>query len=206
MMRVTTGRRGGWLLPLVLASALVFAGCDSDDDNNTASLPSVSTSWQEFQGGDWAAASQGFLEALDGNPEHPEALCGLAWSQGMITQTGGADYRQSIEENFLLADQLRPVYLDAWAGLANFYSAENQPLRAVEWSLDLLEEAGEGYTFTHRTTVNSRSMHGIAAWNLFKLARYEESVLHVRAVFPDFAPNPADPLYLETLLARIDDI
>jgi tetratricopeptide (TPR) repeat protein len=206
MMRLNTVWSTARLALVLVLTGLAFQGCDDDDDTPGAPLPSVSGAWSEFQAGDWSQAHTAFLQALAANPEHAEALCGLAWSQAMLDGTDGADYRQAIEENFLLADQLRSGYLDAWAGLANFYSAQSQPLLAVEWSLDLLAQAGESYTFSHRTQVNSRSLHGIAAWNLFKLARYDEAVDQVQAVFPDYNPNPADPLYLETLLARIGDI
>lgn len=206
-MRGVNGIWNTGRLALALAVLLpVLQGCDDDEGDSGLPTPSVSGAWSEFSGGDWQQASQEFLDALAVNPGHAEALCGLAWSQAMLGDTGNGDYRQAIEQNFLLADQLRPGYLDAWAGLANFYSAESQPLLAVEWSLDLLAEAGESYRFAHRTSVDSRSLHGIAAWNLYKLGRYTESLGQVRAVFPDFNPDPADPAFLETLLARIDDI
>ena len=207
MSHRTTTRFVTRILPMLLLGGLAFQACD-DDVDSPAGHAGVGSSWTQFQSGNWQAASDGFLSALSGDPFHPEALCGLAWSQAMLNDgsPGGPDYRDAIEDNFLLADQLRPGYQDAWAGLASFYSSQSDTLLAIEWSLDLLNAAGESYVFTHRPEVNSRAMHKIAAWNLFKLSRYAECESQVRSVFPDFNPDDTDPLYLETLLARINDL
>ncbi len=186
-------------------SALWLGACDDDDDGGV-SHDNVTQAWSSFSDGNWNTASTEFQQALQGDPTHAEAYCGLAWSQAMLSENGGPDYSEAIRANFLAADTHRENYADAWAGLAHFHSAQLDTVQAIEWAEDLLTLAGNAYSFDYRAEVDGRSVRKIAAWNRYKLQDYDAALAHVQSVFGDFQPDTAAEDYLELLLSRIGDL
>ncbi len=190
---------------VALTLSMLCAGCAGDGDSGR---PSLDGAWSSFEGGDWTAAEEDFLSAVDADPRHAEAWCGLGWTRAMlhVDPDDPADYREAVLADFREADLLQADYADAWAGLANFHSHENDTLLAVEWSLDLIDLRGDDYVFAHRAEVNSRSIRRIAAWNLVKLDRLLEALAQVQAVFPEFDPDTEADDFLELLLLKIGEM
>lgn len=181
----------------------LWIGCSKTSDN---AGPDLGAAWSDYEAGQWQAAAESFLEAVDGHPASAEAWCGLGWSRAALQAQGSqpGDLREGVLTALRRADQLRVGYVDAWAGLAEFHSAANDTLAALEWARDAAEEGGAGYVFGHRPAVTHRSLRKIAAWSLFKLGRYPEAGVQVRAVLPAF--QYAGPDSLATLLAGIGSL
>jgi tetratricopeptide (TPR) repeat protein len=198
----THGILGGLLL---LAALILLSSCTDDDNSSKVSL---SSAWNNFESGNWEAAEDGFLFALEKDQNYAEAWCGLGWCQAMLQTdlNDPRDYRESIVRSFLEADQLQADYGDAIAGMASFQSYANDTLKAIEWAEDLLSIEGDTYVFNHRQIVTSRLMRKIAAWNYYKFRNYSAALEHVQAVFSGFSPDPLSENYLEELLAAISDM
>jgi tetratricopeptide (TPR) repeat protein len=159
-------------------------GCS---DDSTSSAPDLGAAWSEYQQGDWQAADEAFLAAVEQSPTSAEAWCGLGWSRAALHAHGDVgDLREGVLTALREADRLRPGYVDAWAGLAEFHNAANDTLLALEWAVDAADAGGTGYQFAHRDGVNHRSLRKIAAWSLFKLGRFSEAGTQVRLVLPHF--------------------
>ncbi len=193
-----TVRLGVALLALGLA-----AGCA---DDNESDAPNLGAAWSAYEQGDWQAAGEDFLSAVTADPAAAEAWCGLGWSRAALQVQGGfGDQREGVLTAFEQADRLRPDYVDAWAGLAEFHSSANDTVAALEWALDAAEAGGPGYQFAHRAAVTHRSLRKIAAWSLFKLGRYSEAGAQVRLVLSGFQyAGGADSL--EVLLEGIHSL
>ena len=189
-------------LGLVLALGL-WSGCGKSSDNVG---PDLGPAWADYEQGQWQAAAEAFLEAVDQHPASAEAWCGLGWSRAALQAQGSqpVDLREGVLTALRMADQLRVDYVDAWAGLAEFHGAANDTLAALEWARDAAETGGAGYVFGHRPAVTHRSLRKIAAWSLFKLGRYPEAGAQVRAVLPAF--QYAGPDSLATLLEGIGSL
>jgi tetratricopeptide (TPR) repeat protein len=187
----------------LLAASFLMTGCSDDSSDSRMSLGGA---WSSFESGNYDVAADEFMAALDQDQEHAEAWCGLGWTRAMMEPASGLSYHEAVYDAFHRADALSPDYSDAWAGLALFHSAEADTVLAIEWSIDLLDLEGDTWQFSHRADVNSRAMHKVAAWNLFKLKRYTEALLQVQAVFPDFQPDTAGDDFLELLFARIGEL
>ena len=185
----------------LLVLILPLAGCDDDDDG--VSRRSLNSGWSAFTSGDWQTAVDEFLAAVEQDQTHAEAWCGLGWSEAMLDLESAYDLREAVHTHLLRADALREDYSDAWAGLAQFASAHLDTLAAVEWSLDVVALEGDFYAFEYNSDVNSRSMRKIAAWNLYKLTRYEQALEQVQAVFPSFSLDFESEQALAELLAQI---
>jgi tetratricopeptide (TPR) repeat protein len=191
-------------LPLVLLG-LTLAGCSDDDDSSRAALGS---SWSAFRAGDWQEAESGFLSAIGRDGSHAEAWLGLGWTRALRHADAGdhSDQREGVLDAFRRADRLQRDYADCWAGLAHYHSSQADTVAAVEWSLDALDLAGDNYRFVHREAVDGRSLRKIAAWNLLKLGRWDESLEQVRAVFAGWSPDAAAGDTLAQLLAKIGEL
>ena len=184
--------------------ALLALGCSDSPDS---AGPELGAAWSAYEQGQWQAAADDFLEAVGASPASAEAWCGLGWSRAALHASGHVegDLREGVLAAFRQADRLRPDYVDAWAGLAEFHSAANDTLAALEWARDAADGGGAAYVFAHREAVTHRSLRKIAAWSLFKLGRYAEAGAQVRHVLPDFHyAGGADSL--DVLLAGIDSL
>lgn len=191
------------LAPVVLLAAIGL-GCDDDDGGGRADLGG---SWTAFEGGDWVAAESGFLDAIAGDGGHAEAWVGLGWTRALkqVDPEQPQDMREGVLDAFRTADRLQVGCVDAWAGLAHFHSSQADTVAALEWSLDVLDLAGNDYVFAHRTDVTGRGLRAIAALNLVKLGRLDEALLQLQAVFPGWAPDPAGDETAQ-LLAKIGEL
>lgn len=191
-------------LPLAVLAVIGF-GCDDDDSGSGRA--SLGASWTAFEGGNWAAAEDGFLEAVGRDDTHAEAWLGLGWARALrqVDPAEPQDLREGVLDAFHHADRLQADYADAWAGLAHYHASQADTVAALEWSLDALDQAGDGYRFAHRTEVDGRSLRAIAALNLVKLGRLPEALVQVQAVFPGWTPDPAGD-ELAQLLEKIGEI
>jgi tetratricopeptide (TPR) repeat protein len=179
--RITTSL----LALLTLSFAL---GCSDDDEsNNGVSRLSLSSAWNAFEGGDLAGANSAFQDALAGDPAYAEAWCGLGWTRALqLAADPGLGSSEGVIDAFRQADRFEENYVDAWAGLAEAYNWEADTLAALEWALDAAETGGNAYAFEHVSNVTHRSLRKIAAWNYFKLSRYDEAGEQVQTVLTDF--------------------
>ncbi len=187
----------------LLVLLLPLAGCDDDDDDGVARR-NISSAWTAFVVGEYQYAVDEFLAAVEQDQTHAEAWCGLGWSEAMLDLESAYDLDEAVHTHLLRADALRENYSDAWAGLAQYASAHQDTLMALEWSLDLLALEGDDYAFLYCPKVNSRAIRKIAAWNLYKLTRYDEALLQVQAVFAEFTLDLNDEQALADLLAQIN--
>jgi hypothetical protein len=202
---MTTKRSARTLsLPALLFLLLLPAGCSDDGGGDGA--PALGQAWSDYEQGQWQASAEAFLAAVDDHPGSAEAWCGLGWCRAALQAQGASgDLREGILGAFREADRLRSGYVDAWAGLAEFHSAANDTMAALDWALDAAATGGAAYAFAHRPAVNHRSLRKIAAWSLFKLERYAEAGGQVRAVLPNFQYS-GRPDSLEVLLAGIGSL
>jgi hypothetical protein len=188
---------------LLVALTLLLSACSDDTKTQWMNL---NEAWTAFEAEQYDLAASEFLSAVDQNNQHAEAWCGLGWSRAMLEAEEGLDYREAVLDAFHQADALAPSYVDAFAGLALYHSASVDTLQALEWSLDVLSTGGLHWQFAHRSDVNSRAMHKIAAWNLFKLQRYTECLTQVQFVFPSFQPLVESEDFLDLLFAQMGQI
>jgi len=198
--------RAARLLLLPALAAALATGCD--DDGGGDGRAALGSAWTAFESGDGAAAEQAFVDALARDATRAEAWLGLGWSRA-LRQTDPAeeaDLREGVLDAFRHADRLQADHVDAWAGLAHFHAAEADTVAALEWSLDALELAGNGYVFAHRPAVDGRSLRRIAALNLLKLGRWDESLAQVQAVFAGWTPDAAAGDTLAQLLVKIGEL
>lgn len=189
---------------LALLAGVLCLGC-SDEDSNTVGTTRISLdpAWTAFAAGDWSGAGAGFLDALSHDPGYAEAWCGLGWARAReLSSNGSAFSSEGVLEAFRQADRNETNYVDSWAGLAEYHNWAGDTLDALEWSLDAAETGGADYSFAHAAGVNHRSMRKIAAWNLFKLRRYDEAADQVLIVLPGFAWR-GSPDSLELLFSGI---
>jgi len=193
-------------LSLPVGAVLLALGCAGDGSDGGDALD-LDPAWGEFGQGDWPAATEAFLTAVAQAPANAEAWCGLGWSRASWQATGEApgDLSEGVLGAFREADRLRPGYVDAWAGLAEFHSVRGDTLAALNWALDAAGEGGADYIFAHRGEVSHRSLRKIAAWQYFKLERYAEAAAQVRTVVPGFQ-YAGRPDSLEVLLAGIGSL
>lgn len=182
-------RRAGFVLTLGLLFALLFTSCTDDgDEEDSTDAPNLAPAWTAYGAGDWAEANAFFLSAVQSAPSSAEAWCGLGWSRAAVqaASDGAIDLNEGVRDAFRRADQLRADYVEVWAGLAEFHSAQGDTMAALNWALDAADTGGASWHFHHNPAVNHRSLRKIAAWQLFKLKRYAEAGAQVRLVLPTF--------------------
>ncbi|UCE17288.1 MAG: tetratricopeptide repeat protein [Gemmatimonadota bacterium] len=175
-----------------------LCGCSKDQEVHIIAPPSVDSKvqagWTDFTTGKYASAVRQFESAISQDASCYDAYNGMGWSlfkQGEFS--AAIDYFQ-----FLLPlREVEPdLAADAYAGLAAIYMTQNEDVLAIfsGWeALNIAEENGKEYTFTHDPTITAEDIHVINARCLYNIGEFFLSHVEVKAVDPTFPPPAIIP-------------
>jgi len=122
-----------------------------------------------FQAGGYQEASIQFQDIVEQDPTFAEALCGLGLCQARLDRLGPAT--QSLEQ----AMHLNGTLVDAHAGLAIVYSADNRDEEAIEEGEVALHLLQNGASILFHPLITEQAVRILLMHSYFRVGRWTEA-------------------------------
>ena len=161
------------LIALSLISlVLLITACDRKGKNIPTYPPTadsrLSEGWTAFESGDYEQAINGFTDAKNRDAAYADAYNGLAWSYARTQDFDNAKSNFSVFMSLVGEDMSKRI--DAYAGLATIYAANQEDSLAIEWSKEVLN-IEPNYEFNHDAKVNAKSLKALVAKSYFNMQK-----------------------------------
>jgi len=206
-------------LALLLAAALVAAGCSHRSPNGTDGGDGggvvkdaafwTNEGWNRYGTGDYADARNAFNNALDKDSTYAPAHSGAAWANIELGYSGLAlgQFEEAIALDSASVDSYYGAAYMAHTQALTFPNvAETRYEESVSFALEALDRGGDSYVFSHIAAVDAISLRVLLARSYYALAAYEEAQGIVDILDPTNTLDPSAATYLLDLLLAIEDL
>jgi tetratricopeptide (TPR) repeat protein len=193
------------VLILVVSTAVLALtlGCGGDGGGPSDTAASLTAAgWALFERGEYEAANEKFMQALDLDATYAEAYNGLGWSHAKLDSLGNS------LSNFGLCITNDNTLSDPYAGCAPVYrDYETEPAHfdsAITAAAEALDKEGR-YSFSHDTSFDWHDLHLIMAQSYYGLGEFLQAKAHVDSL-GGTPLDPDSPTFVEDLAAEIEDL
>jgi tetratricopeptide (TPR) repeat protein len=193
------------LFSLVLISALAMAmfgmfGCGGQEEEPLLASDVAADGWKLYESKNMEdslkLSETKFQKAVSVDPNYTDGYVGLGWTYGKMS-----NLKDSID-NFMIALSKEPQNLDALAGIAIAYLANDQYDQAIDSANKVLTN-NPGYIFSHGN-ITSKHIHIILAESYYYTGDFVNTQKQIDILNPVNGLDPTSKDYAEKLLKELE--
>lgn len=159
--------------------------------------------WTVVEDGDYGSALDQFREAIDLDPENPDAFNGAGWIFAKLNEPDSAI--SYFTTGLGLALPGSQIQLELYAGRAFSYHATDGYLSSIDDCNEVLAR-DSNFVFSRDTSVTADAVAAVLAAGYFGVGDYTNALLAVQVVDPSFQADVNSDTGLAQLAEKIEGL